>query len=360
MSEQSIWSVGLGRWAGLRVRLHMFFLLFIVFTLFLCSKTKDLDVGWTGPALLIVLFFSVLAHELAHVLTATRLGEELDEIVLGPIGGLGRTPTILEPPAILIFAVAGPIMNLAIVVTAAIALSVRNEQEILTAFSIFSPDILGQTAGNIDISTRLVDVGLRMVVWVNWSLVVINLVPAFPFDGGLLVRALLQTCWPQMETRVAVDRTAWLAKAIAGLLLVAAIYLAPKDGDPANIPLWLPLLLLSIFVFFSAKKEETRPMPVANEDSFLGYDFSEGFTSLERTSKPCSTKPETEQGAIASWLKKRREQNAKRRKELEASEDSKVDEILAKVYSGGIDSLCSEDRALLNRVSRRYKERRTS
>lgn len=360
MSEQSIWSVGLGRWAGLRVRLHMFFLLFIVFTLFLCSKTDDLDLGWTGPALLIVLFFSVLAHELAHVLIAARLGEEIDEIILGPIGGLGRTPAILEPPAVLIYAIAGPLINLAVVVIAAIALSVRNEPYILGAFSIVSPDILGASANQVDMGTRLVDVGLRMIVWVNWALVVINLVPAFPFDGGLLVRALLQTCWPQMDTRMAVERTAWLAKGIAGLLLIAAIYLAPKEGHPTNIPLWLPLLLLAIFVFFSAKKEETRPMPVTNEDSFLGYDFSEGFTSLERTSKPCSTKPETEQGAIASWLKKRREQSAQRRRELEASEDSQVDEILAKVHSGGIDSLCTEDRALLNRVSRRYKQRRTS
>ena len=135
MHKQDIWSIGLGTWAGLRVRLHMFMLLFATLTLFLCGaaaepvsgfsslETDGLSNAWIGALLLIALTASVLLHELAHVFITLRLGGDIEEIVLGPLGGLGNVIKLEEPQAELVAASAGPMANLGICLTSAIMLA---------------------------------------------------------------------------------------------------------------------------------------------------------------------------------------------------------------------------------------------
>ena len=123
------------------------------------------------------------------------------------------------------------------------------------------------------------------------------------------------------------------------------------------------MLLLSIFVFFSARNHELQQQNLdATDEAFMGYDFSEGYTSLERSlntdSAPTTTKIEPT-GPITNWIARRREERRKRKEQEEAAEDQQMDEILSRVHSGGISSLTRDERALLERISARLRSKST-
>jgi Zn-dependent protease len=350
MREQGIWSVGLGRWNGVHVRLHMFFLVFAAFTVYLgwldASQPAADGNPWIGISCVLVLLCSVVVHELGHLFFANRLGATVDELVIGPFGGLGPLPAPLEPQGELLTTLAGPLANLLVCTLCALGLLLAGSSDLLGLLHPFAPrDILS--------GTPLV-LGLKLTMWINWLLVLINLIPAFPFDGGRGVRATLMLIHPGMEPARAVWSAARLAKVTAvGLVVLALVSIGTNPGY--TVPTWFALLLLAIFVYFSARKEELVAQHSASDDALFGYDFSAGYTSLEQSGPKTSTKPVS--GPLVRWWKRRRDEKEARRRELEAMEDGRVDEILAQVHATGLQSLSSDDRDLLNRVSARYRNR---
>jgi hypothetical protein len=116
----------------------------------------------------------------------------------------------------------------------------------------------------------------------------------------------------------------------------------------------LPLVLFGLFLFFSARQEAERMREHDSGDATLGYDFSQGYTSLERHDAPrTARKP----GPLRRWLDARRTQRIERQQQREFEEERRVDEILARLHETGMDGLTDEDRALLDRVSARYRDR---
>ncbi len=350
MRDQGIWSVSLGRWNGVQIRLHMFFLVFAAFTVYLSCLDATMPsaegFSWIGVACVLVLLGSVIAHELGHLAVANRLGASLDEVVLGPLGGLGPSPGPLEPSGEFLTALAGPLASLGLVVLSAFGLVVYGGADVLGLFHPFAPrDIL---------SGSPLLVGLKLTLWINWLLLLLNLIPAFPFDGGRAVRAALMIMHPRSEPQRAAWAAARVAKLTAFILVVLAILsYGTNPGYPVQT--WFALMLLAIFVFFSAKKEEMISHQAASDEALFGYDFSAGYTSLEQSGPKCSTKPAA--GPLIRWWKRRRELREQRQREIEAMEDGRVDEILARVHETGLDSLSVEDRELLHRVSARYRSR---
>ena len=188
MRDQAVWSVSLGRWSGVQIRLHMFFLLFAAFTFYLSwlyTQTEpvsgptenSLGVMTSSFLCLTVLGLSVLVHELGHILVANRLGASVDEIVLGPLGGLGGLPSALEPQSDLMVIMAGPVSNLLICFLTALCLAIHGGADLVGLMYPLAPDAVA--AGD-----PLV-IALKMAFWINWLLVLVNLIPAYPFDGGL-------------------------------------------------------------------------------------------------------------------------------------------------------------------------------
>ena len=360
MHDRNIWSIGLGTWAGLRVRVHMFMLLFITMTMYLCrtpeaerlTSTDALSATWIGVTLLSVLIVSVLIHELAHAILTLRLGGDVDEIVVWPLGGLGRTIRLEDPQAELVAAAGGPIANLGICLAAAIALATQGGTDIAGLMIPFDP-------AQIAVGSSKLVVVLRIVFWVNWTLVLLNAIPAYPFDGQRVIQSTIRTGWPHLDDEFAYTFTSRLAKLLAiGLVALGVLWFFSDRVGNDLIPVWGPLMLLGIFVFFSARKDDIQNQNrSSSEELFLGYDFSEGYTSLER-SQVVSTQVD-EPSTLASWIQKRREQQEERQREIEADEDGRVDDILDRVHREGFDSLSAEDRALLNRVSKRYQKRMT-
>ena len=343
MRDQGIWSIGFGRWNGVHVRLHMFFMLFAAFTIYL--GWLDLEgPGWSGPLLVCLLLISVGFHELGHLWAFRRLGGHADEVVLGPLGGLGVPPDLPEPQSELVAAIAGPLTNLMICFLTALILTFHGNVDLFGLMYPLSP----QDVAVGDFGT----VALKMTFWINWFLIIVNFIPAFPFDGGQALKAAIMTFRPETDPLDAVNLVARFAKLTSVGLLVLA-WIVRHDNPGYGMQTWFALVLLAIFVFFSARKAEQIPER-SNEDAFMGYDFSEGYTTFEQAA-PTSTKAPS--GPIVSWWDRRRRDREDRQRIEEAVEDGRVDEILSRVHEGGIDSLSPEERDILRRASLRYRNR---
>ena len=123
------WSLSLGRWWGVSVYLHIFFLLSAL--LALAFTLPDPDLVSAGLMMVGVLLVSVTLHEVGHALAAIRVGGKVDAVVLGPVGGL-ISPRVPDEPEIHLFvALAGPIVHLLLAVVAAVVLAVAGNTQLL-------------------------------------------------------------------------------------------------------------------------------------------------------------------------------------------------------------------------------------
>lgn len=353
MRSHTSWSIGLGRWGGNHVRLHMFFLLFAVCTLFFAWQASQEpasgDLVWIALGSLFILLASVLLHEWGHYSAAIRTGGDGDEIVIGPLGGLTSMRPPPDPYAECLMHLAGPLVNLMICLTCGAVLQFLKPGSVLGLLHPLAPRDLVEGTGLIGT--------LKLTFWINWVIMLANLLPAFPFDGGRALRAALTGLWPDASPRRAAFFVATLAKFAALALLVLAWiqarYFAAAEKDPARIPIWFSLALLAIFLYFSAKHEEEHVDEVEAEDDLFGYDFSHGYMSLEHSSKP---RPPHE-GPFKRWLARRRREKLRRQAEVEQEEERRVDEILERLHESGMDQLSQDEQLLLKRVSHRYRQR---
>ncbi|HTN73856.1 MAG TPA: site-2 protease family protein [Pirellulaceae bacterium] len=196
-------------------------------------------------------------------------------------------------------------------------------------------------------------VACKIVFWVNWVRGLVNLFPAFPLDGGRILRAALTLYWGETSRQRATIVVSFVAQIAAVLLLVAA-WLSRNWHPQSLMPTWFALVLLAIFLYFSAQHERQKaPATAESDDQPFGYDFSQGYTSLERGPE----KDRDEVGPITRWLEERREARSKRQQEIEQEEDRVMDELLARISVLGMQSLSAEEKSLLERVSARYRQR---
>src|SRR5437660_6563400 len=109
------WSLSIGRIAGTAVRIHITFLLFLIWIWFANYETGGPEAAWSGLAFMILLFACVLAHEFGHIFTARAFGVATPDVTLLPIGGVARLERIPEKPSEeLLVALAGPAVNVVI------------------------------------------------------------------------------------------------------------------------------------------------------------------------------------------------------------------------------------------------------
>lgn len=343
MRDWSFWSVSLGRFAGVQVRLHAFFLLFALAILFMASG--DASAALLGPCALAlaVLLVSVLLHELAHGIAAQRVGGHVDELVLGPFGGLSPMAVPAQPQLQLIVAVAGPLVNMALVFVSMMCLLIAGrDDDVPNLLSvIFKGDLTADPWGLT---------AVKLLFWINWVLLLANLLPAPPFDGGVVLRSIL---WPFVGYRQAVLLVARVAKITAAVLCVAAWFVPAPPPELQVPPLWLPIVMVALVLYFSAKAEVERLRERELSEEWLGFDFSQQFADDEEPPEPRRRDP----GIIQRWLERRRAARLRRKQLEEEEEEWRADDILARLHTFGIKSLSAEDRAILQRVSQRYRNR---
>ena len=357
-----IWSVSLGRWWGVHLRVHMLFFLFAAYAIHAAHFELGATQTWLGVSGAVVLFVSLLLHEIGHVAVARRLGGIADDIVIGPLGGLSGVRVPYEPHSELVAIMSGTLVNATICFVCAFSLVLMEPAEHwldLLEPSISMP-IVGSTAS---VLSSPVFQFLTLVFWINWSLILVNFLPVFPFDGGRSLHAALSFLWPEFDSGQSLTTICRLGKIFAAVFLLIACT-QPSMLNVADGKTWFALAFLGIYIYFNSRREELQHAEHdQEEDTVFGYDFSQGYTSLERgldEDEDIEADPELAvppMGILGRWIEKRKESQRQREIEQEAEDERRVDEILARLHEQGMRSLSKEDRALLNRVSERYRSR---
>jgi len=217
------WSYTIGRIAGTEIKVHVTFLLIVGWWAFIGYSQGGPTAALTSALALFALFGCILLHEFGHILMARRFGVRTPDVILLPIGGgarLGRIPD--EPRPELLISLAGSAVTLAIIIILLAVLRLAGSHAEVTELSEQQPF-------------------LAQLVSVNLYLLLFNLVPAFPMDGGRVLRALLSSRLGLLRgTRIA----ATLGQSLA---VVGGLY-----GITRPEPL---LVLVAFFVFLGANAE---------------------------------------------------------------------------------------------------------
>jgi Zn-dependent protease len=215
----------LGRLCGIDIFVHWSFLI-VLFWVVLASLAAGAGRASVVNATFFILavFGCVLLHELGHALAARRYGIVTHDITLLPIGGVARLESIpTRPWHEIVIALAGPAVNLAIAAALIGGLSLAWSFETFAAYSPLTGSFLAD------------------LVVVNIGLLVFNLLPAFPMDGGRVLRALLAMVMPYA-------RATWAAATVAQFLAVGMGALGLLTGS-------VNLLFVALFVFLAARRE---------------------------------------------------------------------------------------------------------
>jgi stage IV sporulation protein FB len=347
MRDNSQWSLYCGLWGSVRVYVHASLLVAFVAIMYFASQSARLHAQDDGPTYGLItsalLLFSVGLHELGHAFAAWRLGGSVDLVVLGPLGGMQAANVPREPHREVTVALAGPAVHIMLLLAIGPALLIHGVTLGEMLFDPLGPEKM--LNGSLGLTTA------KIAFWLNWLLLLINLAPAPAVDGG---RALRSVLWPVMGYRGAIRTVSRSGMLVALLLCLMAILVHDPVSSLRTMPKWLPLILLAIFYFFSSQQDVQKVEDQDQEDDLFGYDFSQGFTSLER---PQGSGRPRQPGPMRRWLQQRQEMKERRLRELEAEEERRVDDVLIRVKEVGIDALSPEDRSLLHRVAARYRNR---
>jgi len=323
------WSFGAGDWFGIRIRIS--WLMPVVLAWFLYEFGLRL-----GGVVFTALFLSVLLHEVGHILAARTLDGSGDEILLWPLGGLAAVQPGMPPRAQAITALSGPLVNFVLC-----GLFLPAVITIPEASRAFNPLVLAVPSGGLVRENLLLDLQVLMFS-LNWMLLLLNLMPVFPLDGGQVLRSWLSArLGSTMANEVAI-RCAFAVGIIVALLAMLVF------KNVILLGLAFGVLLLAMQEAVQIQSGESY------DDSFMGYDFSQGYTSLERAERP---RQEPRPGLLARWMESRRQEKQRRLEQQQEQVDQRLDEILAKVHESGMNALTPAERRLLKRASDRYRSK---
>ncbi len=218
------WSWRLGRLAGIDVKVHVTFVLILAWVgLSHWLAGRGLAGVLSGVFFILLLFGCVVLHELGHALCARRFGVRTRDIILLPIGGVARLDHIPDKPhQELLIAAAGPAVNVAITAGLYFWLRATGAWEPLATLSM--------TGGPV----------LERLALLNVFLAVFNLIPAFPMDGGRMLRAVLAM---RLEYVRATRIAASIGKGLACVFALLGLFTNPF------------LVLIAFFVWIGASQE---------------------------------------------------------------------------------------------------------
>ena len=248
------WSIPIGVIAGTVVKLHITFILFLVWLAGMQWTMAGFEAALDLVILIVLIFACVLAHEFGHIFAARRYGIRTPEVILSPIGGIANLERMPDKPREeLIVALAGPAVNVVIALILFFILRATIDFE----------DILQIENPAIGLAARLMAVNIILVVF--------NMIPAFPMDGGRVLRALLAMRMPAPKaTRIAarIGQAAAFAFAIIGLF-------------------WNPILIIiAVFVYLAASAEVEQ---TAVKDVAQGIRVEDAMVTVIETLPPGAT-----------------------------------------------------------------------
>ena len=234
------------RFFNIPVRVHWsFFVLVLGYVLYAGFDTDwdKMAMLWSGIFVL-VLFFLVVLHEFGHALTARLYGVNTRDIILLPIGGVARLDHLPEKPAHEFWvAIAGPLVNVALAILFSLYLfrfTPDQRWEIMNGVVFAKGNFFLDTYSNLD---RFI----FFMAWLNVILATFNLIPAFPMDGGRILRALLSIGLGRLN--------ATLIAARIGQLMALGMITWGVQGIWAVGPINPMYVLIGLFILFTAENE---------------------------------------------------------------------------------------------------------
>jgi Zn-dependent protease len=350
MSDPFSWSLPFGRLFGITIRVHVLFPI-VAIALILRAGYKGAVPGtWLDMAMMVALLLViVLLHEFGHCFGARLVDGDAHQILIWPLGGLASIDVPHTPRANFIATAAGPLANVAICVAAGLALGAFCDG-IRPPFNPFtwSPFRLN-AAGAIEVfkwgnpaaetSNQPHILILMRTFYLSWILFLLNLLPGFPLDGGRMFQCLL---WPRYGFRQSM-----IAAIFAGFLVAIVVGIASMVIDEVFV------LFLAIWIYVTCRQQWIL-LETGGEESVFGYDFSQGYTSLERDQPtPRRRRP----GFFQQWRQRRRARKMQRDEEARLAEGRRMDELLEKVSREGLQALTDEERRFMKRVSEKFKNR---
>jgi Zn-dependent protease len=213
-------SIRLFKVADISINIHVTFLLLLL--LFL-----SMGIRWLF--LIVAIFFFVTLHELSHSLVARKFGIRVREITLLPIGGVASMTKIPDKPyQEFLISLAGPMLNIAVVVVF-----------FLPLYYLLGPAILFHP-----LSVRTFAHTIAHIYWINLILAVFNLIPAFPMDGGRILRAIL-------AGRMGYRRATKIAVNFGHIFALLFGYFGLIHGH-------IILIVIAVFIYMAASSEEMQ------------------------------------------------------------------------------------------------------
>ncbi len=367
MRDPLNWNLRVASWRGVSVRVHVSLLVFVAATL--CLSWQAANAGWHLFALsvggLAVLVASILVHESGHLRVARRLAMLPSSISLGPFGGLAGYPATGNARSDLRLSAAGLLANLAVCFVC-LPLALLADRDFMRLGADGSMFGINPMESAWILRGPTFAVAVKLVLWINGLLVLINLLPAFPFDGGRLLRSTLRVLFPSLECSRVATITFWAAVFLASLLAVAAMVLW-NSNQPLVFPTWIAPAFLAAVTMIGATHEfvtgrdplavgaPAKAAPPTAPAPRRRADLDAPVASAATEDPPFLFEPPDDEFAD-TWAESPYE-NGKPRNDTEAEEERLLDEILTKLHAYGLDSISEQEREFLQRVSARYRQR---
>jgi Zn-dependent protease len=302
------WSLPLFRIRGIQVYAHWSLTIIMVF--YAIRFLRDGGSAWLTPLIMAIVFLAVFLHELGHAFTSRAMGGRCDGIVLWMLGGITEYEGPRRPWPQFAITSAGVLVN---GVLAALAYALL---------------YFGRTHGWLSANTALC---LGFLYQINLIMVLFNLLPCYPLDGG---RMLLAAMWGLIGYRRGIVATLFISIPCSAALIGWAIW----DAQ-------LLLAFLGVWLFSTAIQEYRN---WKQGGAVFGMDVY-SYSGPSNNGREISW--------FAAWKMRRQKKAAAKTQKAENDEQEHIDQLLAKVGDSGLASLTKKERATLEAYSRKQRER---
>jgi Zn-dependent protease len=321
--------------------------------------------AWIDAAVVMALLFvSVVLHEFGHCFGARLVGGDAQDVLIWPLGGLAYCEIPQNPRANLVTAAAGPAVNLVLCVVCGLLLYLVCDPRLQPTWNpLAGYHFRGENVGTLEqpvVKEGMIQVPnweggfsaltpyshaalLTHLFYVNWLLLCINIVLiGFPLDGGRIFQSIL---WFFVGYRQAT-----FCAVIAGIVVTVIV------GLYAIVYQEVLALGLAFFIYVSCM-HQWHILELGSDDSLFGYDFSQGYTSLEREHGVAAAPGPPKQSWFQRWRQQRALKKAQAEQERRESEERRMDELLEKISTQGMAALTDEERRFMKQFSDRYRNK---
>jgi Zn-dependent protease len=357
MQGHDSWSLSVGQWLRVPVRLHCGLLLFVILVFAVEAHFVHLPAAMgglpngTALATILALCGALAIHEFAHIFAAVSLGGSVRKVVLTPWGGMTDYSLSNSAREQFIVHAAGPFANAMVFLLLGGMLAQLGHGSFGQLMNPLRPHAM---AGITEVAA------LKIFSWVNFQLALVNFLPAYPFDGCQLLRIFIwgnNKLIPRLRLETSVMAVAYMV----AVALVVLAWFAKDYKDCPIQPVWAVLGTFGVLMMFASRVEYYRQTAAvlspgrsrSRDEEMIDFEpvYDEDTDDFDFDHDPDES--------ISEWLRQKQEERHLVEIEIEKEDELQADNILAKLYRSGPGSLSEEERTVLERVSDRYRRRRS-